>query len=235
MYSSGQLAKQCHTSIRTVQYYDAKGLLIAKRTANNRREYDEADRLRLQQILAYRQLGFQLKDIQQLINNDHNSQLLSSLIDQQIHALHDQQRLTTSQLEGLKYLKKKVQSPVDFSTNVQEKVASNMKMTSKLHRLRLRILSWGAIVDCLLWGSLIYVFYQGASGWWFVFGLLCSLIIAGEITYSYYQHSMYLCPHCQSEFVPNFKSWIFAAHTPNTRKLICPHCQQKNFCVEEYR
>lgn len=82
MYSSGQLAKQCHTSIRTIQYYDAKGLLIAKRTANNRREYDEGDRLRLQQILAYRQLGFQLKDIQQLINNDHNSQLLSSLIDQ---------------------------------------------------------------------------------------------------------------------------------------------------------
>lgn len=235
MYSSGQLAKRCHTSIRTIQYYDAKGILVAKRTAKNRREYDEEDCLRLQQILTYRQLGFQLKDIQQLINNDHNSQILSSLIDKQIHSLHDQLRRANSQLEGLNYLRKSVQSPVDFSTKVQEKIALNMKMTGKLHRLRLWILFWGVIVDCFLWGSLIYVFYQGASGWWFVFGFLCSLIIAAEITYYYYQHSIYLCPNCQSEFVPNFKSWFFTTHTPNTRKLVCPHCQQKLFCIEEYR
>lgn len=63
MFTSGQLAQQCHTSIRTIQYYDQQGLLHAKRTSSNRRMYDEKDRLRLQQILTYRKLGFKLKDI----------------------------------------------------------------------------------------------------------------------------------------------------------------------------
>ena len=41
MLTSGQLAQRCHTSIRTVQYYDQKGLLHAKRSHSNRREYDK--------------------------------------------------------------------------------------------------------------------------------------------------------------------------------------------------
>lgn len=32
MYTTGQLAKKCNISIRTIQYYDRRGLLHAKRT-----------------------------------------------------------------------------------------------------------------------------------------------------------------------------------------------------------
>lgn len=90
MFTSGQLAKQCHTSIRTVQYYDQNGLLRAKRSQSNRREYDEQDLLRLQQIITYRQLGFTLKDIQELIDNRQASKTLSALIDKQTAMLHQQ-------------------------------------------------------------------------------------------------------------------------------------------------
>lgn len=83
MLTSGQLAQRCHTSIRTVQYYDQKGLLHAKRTPSNRRAYDEKDLLRLQQIITYRKLGFKLKDIQRLIENKQTAHVLSSLIDKQ--------------------------------------------------------------------------------------------------------------------------------------------------------
>ncbi|MBD8085161.1 MerR family transcriptional regulator [Limosilactobacillus sp. c9Ua_26_M] len=235
MLTSGQLAQRCHTSIRTVQYYDQKGLLHAKRTPSNRRAYDEKDLLRLQQIITYRKLGFKLKDIQRLIENKQTAHVLSSLIDKQTNLLQQQLHQTKSQLEGLKYLKKQLNSMDNFSTKLQEEVLSSMNMTKELHHLRLKLVVWGLIVDILLWGSLIYVVYQGTSIWWFILGFIFSLIICGKITYSYYQHSLYLCPHCHSEFVPLFREWILAVHTPNMKKLTCPHCQQKNFCIEEYR
>jgi DNA-binding transcriptional MerR regulator len=55
-------------SVRTLHYYDEVGLLKpASRAANNYRFYDEAQLLTLQQILFYRELGFELKQIKQLL------------------------------------------------------------------------------------------------------------------------------------------------------------------------
>lgn len=235
MFTSGQLAKQCHTSIRTVQYYDQKGLLHAQRSQSNRREYDQQDLLRLQQIITYRQLGFRLKDIQRLMENNQASKTLSALIDQQTTTLHQQIHQLESQLGGLQYLKKQLHSTNNLSPQLQEKIRSNMQMTKQLHHLRLKMIGWGLIIDLLLWGSLIFVISQGASFWWLILGLILSLLLCGELTSYYYQHSIYLCPNCRCKFVPQFKNWVLAPHTPNTRKLTCPTCHQRNFCVEEYR
>ena len=41
-YQTGELAKQCNVSIRTIQYYDRKGLLTSTKTEDNgRRVFDE--------------------------------------------------------------------------------------------------------------------------------------------------------------------------------------------------
>lgn len=170
MFTSGQLAKQCHTSIRTVQYYDQKGLLRAKRSQSNRREYDEQDLLRLQQIITYRQLGFTLKDIQELIDNRQASKTLSALIDKQTAMLHQQIHQLESQLAGLRYFKKQLQSSNSFSPELQAKVRSNMKMAKQLHHFRLTMVGWGLVIDLLFLVSLIFVISQGASPWRLVLG-----------------------------------------------------------------
>lgn len=36
-------------------------------------------------------------------------------------------------------------------------------------------------------------------------------------------------------FTPNFKEALLAKHTPTLRKLTCPCCGHKGFCVETYR
>ena len=49
MYTAGQLAKKCNVSIRTIQYYDRRGLLHAKRTENGLRHYNYQDLKQLQE------------------------------------------------------------------------------------------------------------------------------------------------------------------------------------------
>jgi DNA-binding transcriptional MerR regulator len=57
----GELAALAGVTVRTLHHYDRIGLLPAsERTPAGYRSYTEADLLRLQRILAYRELGFGL-------------------------------------------------------------------------------------------------------------------------------------------------------------------------------
>jgi MerR family transcriptional regulator, thiopeptide resistance regulator len=63
-YATGELAKISGVSPRTLQFYDKIGLLKPESySESGYRRYDEAAALRLQQILFFRELGFELCDI----------------------------------------------------------------------------------------------------------------------------------------------------------------------------
>lgn len=67
-YRVGQVAALTGVSIRTLHHYDAIGLLApSKRQASGRRLYSSADLLKLQQILTLRYLGFELRQICELL------------------------------------------------------------------------------------------------------------------------------------------------------------------------
>ncbi len=69
-YTINQLAKIANVSVRTLHHYDAVGLLRSGRNDKNKyREYLEADLLKLQQILFFRELDFKLEDIKSILEN----------------------------------------------------------------------------------------------------------------------------------------------------------------------
>ena len=41
---------------------------------------------------------------------------------------------------------------------------------------------------------------------------------------------VYECKHCGERFVPTMIAYLFAPHTPTTRKLKCPKCGKKSYC-----
>lgn len=68
MKSISQVAKLTGVSVRTLQYYDEIGLLKpSELTASGYRLYDDDALQTLQQILFFKELGFQLKDISELL------------------------------------------------------------------------------------------------------------------------------------------------------------------------
>jgi len=67
-YRVKQVAKLSGVSVRTLHHYDEIGLLKPARIgANGYRFYGEAELLTLQQILFYRELGFELSQIKKLL------------------------------------------------------------------------------------------------------------------------------------------------------------------------
>jgi MerR family transcriptional regulator, thiopeptide resistance regulator len=68
-YTVKQVATMSNVSVRTLHFYDETGLLKPAYHKENRyRYYEEPQLLALQQILFYRELGFELKQIKQILN-----------------------------------------------------------------------------------------------------------------------------------------------------------------------
>lgn len=68
--SVGELAQKAGVTIRTLQFYDQKGLLVPSiKGSRNRRLYSEEDQERLYAILCYKYMGLSLDEIREKLDN----------------------------------------------------------------------------------------------------------------------------------------------------------------------
>ena len=71
LYTAGEIAELSGVTVRTIRFYDIKGLLKpTKYSEAGYRLYDEKSMERLQKIQMFKFLGFSLEKIQYILNND---------------------------------------------------------------------------------------------------------------------------------------------------------------------
>lgn len=75
-------------SKRTLQYYDDEEILKIERTTNNHRVYDESTLERIWKILVYKEMGFGLKAIKQLLKLPNSQKEIYFI--KQIEAIENQ-------------------------------------------------------------------------------------------------------------------------------------------------
>ncbi len=116
VYTVNQLAKLAGVSVRTLHYYDEIGLLAPSYVKDNGyRCYADAELLRLQQILFFRELEFPLSDIVRMMNAPDFDRT---------EALKDQKRLLELKRTRLDGLLHTIQSTLD-KTKGGEKTMNN--------------------------------------------------------------------------------------------------------------
>ena len=67
MKKTNEMSKLAGVSKRTLQYYDDEGLLITERTNDNHRLYDREAMERIWEILVYKEMDFELREIRQIV------------------------------------------------------------------------------------------------------------------------------------------------------------------------
>ena len=79
-YTTGEFAKRAKVTIRTIRYYDKKGILQPSfRNDAGYRMYTDQDFLKLQKVLSLKYLGFSLEEIKNMTINDDVSDITKSL------------------------------------------------------------------------------------------------------------------------------------------------------------
>ena len=233
-YTTGEIAKLCDVSVRTVQYYDSREILTpSELSEGGRRLYSEDDLKRMRIICFLRDAGFSINNIADILKEEKPENVISILIDMKEKELKSEITERDEQLEKLAQIKRAMRTIESFSVESIGDVAHSMKASKKLRNMRLTMLFTGIPVTALQWASIILWITNGF--WWlFVTWAVVAAVWGTIVSRYYFKNVKYICPECHETFKPKFKEAFFANHTPSTRKLTCPSCGHKGFCVEIY-
>ncbi len=233
-YTTGEIAKLCDVSVRTVQYYDARGILVPTALSEGgRRLYSEQDLSKLKIICFLRELELPIDSIKSLLEEEHPEQVISLLFTQQEQLLRSEIAEKQARAEKIAEARKALQRMNIISFQSLGDIAHIMENKTKLKRLRIWMLILGFIMDAIEVSTLMVWIFTGI--WWpFALGMATVIGLGLLISWLYYGRTAYICPQCHNVFKPGLKEHFWARHTPNTRKLRCPHCGHRGFCVETY-
>ena len=233
-YTTGEIAKLCGVSVRTVQYYDSRNILVpSELSEGGRRLYSEQDLKRMKIICFLRDAGIPINSIGELLSGDDSGSVISVLLEQQEQTLRDEMNDLQSKLNILDGIKHELKSVDNFSVESIGDIAYAMKNKKKMRQLHAILLISGIPLGIIQWTSVILWVATGI--WWpFVAYVLIAIPYAVWVSNFYFKRVAYICPQCHEVFKPVFKEAFWAHHTPTLRKLTCTCCGYKGFCVETY-
>ena len=233
-YTTGELAKLCGVSVRTVQYYDDRGILIpSELSEGGRRLYSEDDLKRMHVICFLREAGIPINGISRLFAEKDTESIVATLLDQQEQLLREELAESEKKLELIAGIKRELKEIPSFTVESIGDIAHIMKQKKKLSKMHWTMLLTGIPVTALQWASIILWITRGL--WWLFPVWVCVAALWGSvISVQYFRHTAYICPECHEIFRPNFREAFWAYHTPKMRRLTCPKCARCGLCVETY-
>ncbi len=233
-YTTGELAGLCGVSVRTVQYYDNRGVISPSLfTEGGRRLYTEDDLARMKLICYLRELDLSLNSIVEILKEDHSENVITLILAEQEAILSDEIAEKKEKLSGLNALRELLKKTDCVTPEAIGSVAQMMETKKQLKKMRMTML-----VSSIPFGILevVGIVLWAVNGIWWPFAVYALLGVPWAVFVSryYFKRVAYICPVCSRVFHPRFKEMFWANHTMKTRKLHCPHCHHKGFCVETY-
>lgn len=121
LLTTGEIAQACGVSVRTVQYYDERGLLVpTERSEGGRRLYDEAALSRLQSICLLKSLGLPLKAIRGVLASESSPEVLRTILREQEKALSQQLATDQATLDAVRAMLAQMSAPASDPAPAQK-------------------------------------------------------------------------------------------------------------------
>ena len=233
-YTTGEIAKLCGVSVRTVQYYDDRGILTPSALSEGgRRLYSEEDVRRMHIICFLREVGLPINSISALLHEENPGSIISILLEEQEKTLREELSERQTKLELLEGIKRELREIERFSVESIGDIAHMMKQKQELKKMRWTMVLTGLPVTAL---QLTAIILGITHGLWWTLAIWAAVAIPWGILVSryYFRHVAYICPQCHEVFRPKLKETFWAYHTPRMRRLTWPACGRKGLCGEVY-
>ena len=235
MVSMKEIAKKCNVSVRTIQYYDERGILVpTDLTEGGRRLFSEKDVATLETICFLRDLDISIKDIAEILESDESKKVIELLLDELNKNLQADIKKKTEQLEKIKNIRNFLTSFKDGSQKTIHDISSIMEEKEKRKKMYKKMLIVGIPVEITGIVTFVIGILQGI---WIPFFVttavytICAVFLANY----WYKRIEYICPECHTRFQPRKMETLLANHNPKMRKLTCPSCRRKIWSLEVYR
>ena len=127
-YTTGEIARLCGVSVRTVQYYDSRGILTpGALSEGGRRLYSEADVRRLRIICFLRGIGLSIGSIAELLREEDPGSVIALLLTQQREQLEGELREKRAQLDAVEGMEREILAMDCFTVESIDDIACVMR------------------------------------------------------------------------------------------------------------
>jgi len=231
-YTTGEMAKICNITVRTVQFYDTKGILYpSDLTEGGRRLYTDDDLTKLRLICTLKAIGLSLDLIKGILESEAPGKVLSLLLDEQCKRLSNEIIERKKQLDAIEIIKESIRDkaviPVNSIIDIERMMEKSKRVRWKFRRT-------------LLIGLLLGIPTTGAVAIWIIKGMWIpfaiwfpiSQILGMLLVRHNWKDEAFICAECNAVFKPPFKKVMFTSGTTKARWLQCTICGHKGYCVE---
>ena len=211
-YSIGEVAKMLDISTRTLRFYDEKDLVKPAYIEENGYRFYQKE---------------QIKQIKMFVQDQHGKQSLELLLKQQYQENKQKINELTAKQKQIEHLQKigVLSAALTNFSDITSIMRKENKMTTVRRKMWLYLIM--LIIFELMGISLMYALQLSP---------IIVIVIAGLgavfLSKYYYDRVEYVCPTCGDVFIPSFLAFNLAPHTPKFRKLTCPKCGKKSYCLE---
>ena len=231
-YTTGEMAKLCNVSVRTVQFYDTKGVLHpSDLTEGGRRIYNDSDLTKLRLICTLKAIGLSLDSIKSVMESELSEKILTLLLDGQVKLLENEIDERQKQLEMINIIKESITGkaivPAKSILDVEHIMEKKNKIRNK-KKLTLIYLAVGVGVT----SQLLFLAWLITSRIWWALGVYALLGVIGiVISLLVLKDFEFICPNCDAVFKPPLLRAFFTTGDNRVRWMTCPECRHINWCV----
>ncbi len=233
-FTTGELAKLCNVSVRTVQYYDKVEILKpSELSEGGRRIYTEEDMKKLHCICLYKALGFSLDEIKKVTVTDNTYSLLHETILNQQSRIDETIKSLTQQKEQLTAMLQQIQETGKVSVRSIEDM--NDLLVKKNRHRKTDVMTYIFLVCYVLILLSGFPVALSVGGFAPVGMYIIAIIILLALIYYHSQVNSYLCPNCHKKFSISFWGDMFSLNGGKKGKYLkCPHCAYRGWIKETF-
>ena len=237
-YTTGEMAKLCNVSVRTVQFYDQKGVLHpTSESEGGRRIYNEDDLTKLRIICTLKSIGLSLDSIKSVMESELSDKILTLLLDEQAKSLSKEISKRQKQLEMISVIKKGISDEASAPANtildvehimIKEKQSEKKNKSGNKKKLTIIYVVVG-IASTL---GLLFMVWLIVSGIWWGLAIYIAVTILSLLFSALVQKDYeFICPKCNSIFKPPLWRAFFTVGNNKVRWMSCPDCGNEDWCI----
>jgi len=231
-YTTGEMAKLCNVSVRTVQFYDTKGILPpSELTKGGRRIYNEVDLQKLQLICTLKTIGLSLNSIKNVLESEWSGKILTMLLEEQVMLLTEEISERQKQLEMIAMIKRNITDNAMNPANTLLGIEDAMEKREKARDQKKLVVIYVGVAIVATLGFLCMVWLIKSQIWWGLALYLAVAILGLSASALQLKDAVLTCPKCDGAFKPSLRRKFFSTGDHRVRWINCPECGEKHWCV----
>ena len=234
MYTTGEVAKICRVSVRTVQFYDKEGIVCPSELSDGgRRLFTESDVADFRLACLYKNLGFSLKEIKEVLGSEEKHTVIQELLSEQKQKIEDQILALTATKEKITALQERIVSHGILTISSEEEL-ERVIFEKKKHRKTdiMTYMFFACYVLVLIVGFSLSV----AIGGLYPYAMLgIAIILLFGLIYYHSSVNAYVCPKCHEKFTIGFLQDMLSLNGIRGKYLKCPYCKHRAWMSDTFK